>query len=124
MRSSLCSAALLLLIIASAHHHGASAATADGPAPAPSPAAAPVPAAAGAAAAGPAAHSSYYDVCVVGAGPSGVTATVGLRERGKSVLVIDKRMQVGGQTSPTYTDPRGFTVRMGAYWCVDCALHE
>lgn len=39
-----------------------------------------------------------YDVIVIGAGPAGMTATRDLRDRGKSVLLLEARDRIGGRT--------------------------
>jgi NADPH-dependent 2,4-dienoyl-CoA reductase/sulfur reductase-like enzyme len=70
-------------------------------------------AAAGAGAA--AAPSEYRDVCVVGAGPSGVAAALALTQKNKTVALLERLPGVGGQTYPSYTDPAsGFRLHMGA----------
>ena len=44
------------------------------------------------------------DVCVIGGGSSGTYAAIGLRDKGKSVAVIEAQGVLGGHTN-TYTDP-------------------
>lgn len=44
------------------------------------------------------------DVCIIGGGSSGTYAAIGLRDKGKSVAVIEKQSVLGGHTN-TYTDP-------------------
>jgi len=44
------------------------------------------------------------DVCVIGGGSSGTYAAIGLRDRGKSVVVVEAKSVLGGHTN-TYTDP-------------------
>lgn len=44
------------------------------------------------------------DVCVIGGGSSGTYAAIGLRDRGKSVAVVESQSVLGGHTN-TYTDP-------------------
>lgn len=44
------------------------------------------------------------DVCIIGGGSSGTYAAIGLRDKGKSVAVIEKQGVLGGSTN-TYTDP-------------------
>lgn len=44
------------------------------------------------------------DVCVIGGGSSGTYAAIGLRDRGKSVVVVEAQSVLGGHTN-TYTDP-------------------
>jgi phytoene dehydrogenase-like protein len=65
--------------------------------------------------AGAAAEVEYRDVCVVGAGPSGVAAALALTQKNKTVALLERLPGVGGQTFPSYTDPAsGFRVHMGA----------
>lgn len=56
----------------------------------------------------PAAYSSSSvvsrDVVVIGGGSSGTYATIGLRDQGKSVAVVEAQGLLGGHTN-TYTDP-------------------
>lgn len=44
------------------------------------------------------------DVCIIGGGSSGTYAAIGLRDRGKSVVVVEAQSVLGGHTN-TYTDP-------------------
>lgn len=44
------------------------------------------------------------DVAIIGGGSTGVYAAVGLRERGKSVAVIERQGYLGGHAE-TFTDP-------------------
>ena len=44
------------------------------------------------------------DVCVIGGGSSGTYAAIGLRDRGKSVAIVEAQSVLGGHTN-TYTDP-------------------
>ncbi|KAL8939850.1 MAG: hypothetical protein Q9216_003138 [Gyalolechia sp. 2 TL-2023] len=44
------------------------------------------------------------DVCIIGGGSSGTYAAIGLRDRGKSVALIEAQSVLGGHTN-TYTDP-------------------
>ena len=44
------------------------------------------------------------DVCIIGGGSSGTYAAIGLRDKGKSVAVIEAQGVLGGHTN-TYTDP-------------------
>jgi NADPH-dependent 2,4-dienoyl-CoA reductase/sulfur reductase-like enzyme len=65
--------------------------------------------------AGAAAEGEYRDVCVVGAGPSGVAAALALTQKNKTVALLERLPGVGGQTFPSYTDPAsGFRLHMGA----------
>lgn len=53
------------------------------------------------------------DVCVIGGGSSGTYSAIGLRDRGKSVVVIEKEDRLGGHTR-TYIDPlTGGTIDIG-----------
>lgn len=53
------------------------------------------------------------DVCVIGGGSGGTYAALGLKDRGKSVIVIEKEDRLGGHTN-TYTDPKtGYTLDYG-----------
>jgi phytoene dehydrogenase-like protein len=62
-----------------------------------------------------AASGEYRDVCVVGAGPSGVAAALALAQKNKTVALLERLPGVGGQTFPSYTDPSsGFRLHMGA----------
>ncbi|KAL8906164.1 MAG: hypothetical protein Q9207_002197 [Kuettlingeria erythrocarpa] len=45
------------------------------------------------------------DVCVIGGGCSGTYTAIRLQDKGKSVLVVEKRGQLGGHAS-TYKDPK------------------
>jgi len=44
------------------------------------------------------------DVCIIGGGASGTYAAIGLRDKGKSVAVVEAQGVLGGHTN-TYTDP-------------------
>ena len=55
------------------------------------------------------------DVCVIGAGPAGIGAALGLASKGKSFVLLERNGWVGGQTSPEYRDPAtGSRLHMGA----------
>jgi len=55
------------------------------------------------------------DVCIIGAGPAGIGAALGLKKKGKTVRLIERYTIVGGQTSLSYTDPdSGRRLHMGA----------
>jgi glycine/D-amino acid oxidase-like deaminating enzyme len=74
-----------------------------------------LPSAVSAGAGSAAASAEALDVCVVGAGPSGVAAALALSQRGKSVALLEREDGVGGQAYPSYQDPAsGFRVHMGA----------
>ncbi|MEA2695935.1 MAG: hypothetical protein QOI66_206, partial [Myxococcales bacterium] len=51
-------------------------------------------------------RSITCDVCVLGAGASGMYATMRLRERGHSVTLLERSDRVGGHAN-TYRDPEG-----------------
>jgi phytoene dehydrogenase-like protein len=62
-----------------------------------------------------AAVGEYRDVCVVGAGPSGVAAALALTQKNRTVALLERLSGVGGQTFPSYTDAKsGFRLHMGA----------
>lgn len=53
------------------------------------------------------------DVCVIGGGASGTYTAIRLQDSGKSVVVVEKRHQLGGHTE-TYKDPEtGTTLNVG-----------
>ena len=53
------------------------------------------------------------DIAVVGGGASGTYAAISVRDRGKSVILVERNARLGGQTE-TYTDPKsGTTVDYG-----------
>ena len=55
------------------------------------------------------------DVCVVGAGPSGIGAALALADKGKTVALLERDDRAGGQTKPEYRDPAtGFRTHQGA----------
>ncbi|KAL9599934.1 MAG: hypothetical protein Q9219_003496 [cf. Caloplaca sp. 3 TL-2023] len=56
------------------------------------------------AAAYPASSIIRRDVVVIGGGASGTYAAIGLRDKGKTVAVVEAQGQLGGHTN-TYTDP-------------------
>lgn len=55
------------------------------------------------------------DICVVGGGYAGLTAALRLKERGKSVVVLEARDRVGGRTW-TETLPDGTWIDRGGAW--------
>ncbi|WP_263165974.1 flavin monoamine oxidase family protein [Streptomyces sp. SCSIO ZS0520] len=83
------------------------------------------PAAAGSAAvaapSGDRATEEEYDVLVVGAGYTGVTAARELRARGKRVLVLEARDRIGGRTWGTAF--AGHQVEMGGTWVEPAQPH-
>src|SRR5450432_843254 len=44
------------------------------------------------------------DVCVIGGGSSGTYSAVSLKDAGKSVVVVERKLRLGGHTE-TYVDP-------------------
>jgi len=52
------------------------------------------------------------DVAVIGGGSSGIYSAIQLLDKGKSVVVVEKKDRVGGHTE-TYIDPSGKTIDMG-----------
>lgn len=50
----------------------------------------------------PAAHAATetVDVCVIGAGPSGIGAALALADKGKTVTLLERDDRAGGQTKP------------------------
>jgi glycine/D-amino acid oxidase-like deaminating enzyme len=55
------------------------------------------------------------DVCVVGAGPTGIAAAVALSRHNRTVAVLERQAGVGGQANASYVDPAsGFRLHMGA----------
>ena len=55
------------------------------------------------------------DVCVVGAGPSGIGAALALADKGKTVALLERDDRAGGQTKPEYVHPEtGFRTHQGA----------
>jgi len=57
-----------------------------------------------------------YDVIVIGAGMSGITAADKLDSEGFDVLVLEARDRIGGRTWTLYWDEAGMPVDMGAGW--------
>ncbi len=49
---------------------------------------------------------SYWDVIIVGAGPSGLSAALTTAHRGLTTLVIEAKNQPGGQPQAFYADKR------------------
>lgn len=51
------------------------------------------------------AASAAYPVCIVGAGPSGLTVAHELESRGVSTVIYDSNVEVGGKCQSYYDDP-------------------
>lgn len=49
-------------------------------------------------------HTIVRDVCIIGGGAAGTFSAIGLRDRGKSVAIIEQKDRLGGHTM-TYQDP-------------------
>lgn len=57
------------------------------------------------------------DVCVVGAGPSGVQAAYTAAERGLTTAIFEKNSYVGGKTKAVYKNNPKTPYMMGAGMC-------
>jgi monoamine oxidase len=64
-----------------------------------------------------------YDVVVIGAGFSGLTAARDLGEAGKNVLVLEARDRIGGSTWYRPDAFEGFGLEMGGTWIVPQQTH-
>lgn len=49
-------------------------------------------------------YGSTAPVCIVGAGPSGLTAAKALEDKGRKVVVFEKRNDVGGKCQSYYKE--------------------
>ena len=66
---------------------------------------------------GAAGTAQQVDVCIIGAGPSGIGAALALTEKGKTVALLEREDRAGGQTAPQYVDPAtGFRTHQGAIY--------
>ena len=55
------------------------------------------------------------DVCIIGAGPSGIGAALALTDKGKTVALLEREDRAGGQAALQYVDPAtGFRTHQGA----------
>lgn len=55
--------------------------------------------------AAPSTDNSHYPVCIVGAGPSGLTIAHELEAKGISTITFEKQPTVGGKCQSYYDDP-------------------
>jgi heterodisulfide reductase subunit A-like polyferredoxin len=65
------------------------------------------------------------DVAIIGGGASGTHAAISLKDKGKSIIVIEKQGRLGGHTE-TYIDPStGIPIDYGVRVCksYSCSLH-
>ncbi len=60
-------------------------------------------------------HDPTYDVCVVGAGYSGLTAALRLKQAGASVIVLEARNRIGGRTLTAPIKGGGW-INLGGQW--------
>lgn len=65
----------------------------------------------------------HYDVIVIGAGFSGLTAARDLREAGKRVLILEARDRIGGSTWYRQDAFGGVGLEMGGTWIVPQQTH-
>ncbi|GAB3301573.1 flavin monoamine oxidase family protein [Parasphingorhabdus pacifica] len=66
---------------------------------------------------------NHYDVVVIGAGFSGLTAARDLRETGRSVLILEARDRIGGSTWYRPDALGGYGLEMGGTWIVPRQTH-
>lgn len=48
------------------------------------------------------AHPQAFPVCIVGAGPAGLTAAKKLEDKGRKVVIFEKQDEVGGKCQAVY----------------------
>jgi len=48
------------------------------------------------------AHPQHFPVCIVGAGPAGLTAAKKLEDKGRKVVIFEKQDEVGGKCQAVY----------------------
>ncbi|KAM0723345.1 hypothetical protein Q7P37_000330 [Cladosporium fusiforme] len=53
------------------------------------------------------------DIAIIGGGPSGTYAAVHLRDKGKSVVVVEKQASLGGHVSSYIVPGQGFSIEYG-----------
>lgn len=61
-------------------------------------------------------HSTSHDVVIIGGGLSGLVAARGLREHGRTALVLEARERLGGRTWYRRFDAAGTAVDVGGMW--------
>ncbi|EME82563.1 uncharacterized protein MYCFIDRAFT_9246, partial [Pseudocercospora fijiensis CIRAD86] len=56
------------------------------------------------------------DVAILGGGPSGTYAAVGLRDKGKSVVIVEKEAVLGGNVASYLVPSTAISVEVGVYF--------
>ncbi|KAI0083271.1 hypothetical protein BDY19DRAFT_900543 [Irpex rosettiformis] len=73
----------------------------------------------------PSAHANAYPVCIVGAGPTGLTVAHDLEAKGYSTVIFEKQPKVGGKCQAYYDGPDGTTYHpLGALLFTNETYHE